>query len=205
MVQEEIAVGRVERKKEETRQKIIRIAMKLFMDQGLQATSMEQIANQVDIAKGTLYAYFPVKEAILSAYIQRAFHERNPERMRRMQELPGTRQRLEMALGELIEGVQAYPTLFSNYHTYRVKQMISLEQDESAATGIGVLSTAIIQMGQQSGELRSDLPLDLLVDLFEFVFIEVAMQFYKDPQAFQSRPAIEQGVDLFLNGACLEV
>jgi AcrR family transcriptional regulator len=192
--------GRVERKKGETKQKIIGVAMKLFREQGIHATTMEQIAEEVDIAKGTLYNYFPVKEAILSEYIQRAFRERNADRIQRLLKLPDTPSRLALALGELIEGVQAYPAIFESYHVYRVKNMISLRQDESVETGIGLLSAEIIQLGQRSGEIRRDLPLDLLLDLFEFVFIEVAMQFYKNSASFNARQAIEQGVDLFMNG-----
>ena len=72
--------SRVERKKEETKRKIIEVALNLFKQQGFEATTMEQIASVVDIAKGTLYNYFPVKEAILNEYIQRAFQARNMER-----------------------------------------------------------------------------------------------------------------------------
>jgi AcrR family transcriptional regulator len=168
---------------------------------------MEQIAEEVDIAKGTLYHYFPVKEAILSEYIQRSFRERNAERIQRLQKQPDTRSRLALALSELMEGVQAYPEIFEKYHVYRVQNMISLRQDAGMQSGIGLLSTAIIQLGQANGEVRTDIPLDILLDLFEFVFIEVAMQFYKEPGKFNTPQAIEQairqGVDLFMDGAKL--
>lgn len=38
---------------------ILSVAMRLFKEQGVNATSMEQIAQEVDIAEGTLYNYFP--------------------------------------------------------------------------------------------------------------------------------------------------
>lgn len=197
----DVPVGRVERKKEETRQKIITTAMKLFRENGVDATTMEQIAEAVDIAKGTLYNYFPVKEAIISDFIQRSFREKNPERILQFKKLPNTRSRLIYILSELVQGVQAQKEIFEKYHAYRVKNMISLHQDETVETGIGLISTGIIQLGQENGEIRTDLPLDILADLFEFVFIEVAMQFYKEPDQFDARTTIEQCVDLFLNGA----
>jgi AcrR family transcriptional regulator len=155
----------------------------------------------VDIAKGTLYNYFPVKEAIISAYIHRSFSERSAQMLQKAQTLPDTRSRLIYSLTDLMRGVQAQPELFEKYHAYRVKSMISLRQDETVETGIGQLTETIISLGQQSGEIRTDLPAGLLLDLYEFVFIEVAMQFYKDPEHFAARPAIEASVDLFLNGA----
>ena len=66
MSQNEVTAGnRTERKKEETRQKVIGVALQLFRQNGLEATTMEQIAEVADIAKGTLYNYFPAKEAII--------------------------------------------------------------------------------------------------------------------------------------------
>ena len=63
-------VGRRERKKQETKKNIIKIAMYLFRKQGFDETTMEQIAKEVDTVKGTLYNYFPVKESIICEYWQ---------------------------------------------------------------------------------------------------------------------------------------
>jgi hypothetical protein len=56
----------------------------------------------------------------------------------------------------------------------------------------------------KSSELRNDLPIDIMIALFEFVFIVVAQQFYKEPEKFKATEAIAQGVDLFMNGAKYE-
>ncbi|MEN6350637.1 MAG: TetR/AcrR family transcriptional regulator, partial [Syntrophomonas sp.] len=85
--------NRVERKKEETRQKIINVAMGLFRKQGVDGTTMEQIAREVDIAKGTLYNYFPFKEAIINEFIQHSFKEKHAERITQYRSMPDTRTR----------------------------------------------------------------------------------------------------------------
>lgn len=193
--------GRVERKKEETKGKIIAVALRLFRENGIDATTMEQIAAEADIAKGTLYNYFPVKEAIIAAFITRLSLERNSERAARLRSLPDTRTRMVLMLSELIEAIRAQKEIFEKYWIYRVQHMIALERDEQTESGLLLLETAIIELGQQAGELRSDLPLVLLKALFEFVFIEVAQQFYLDPQGFDAAKTIEQCVDLFLDGA----
>lgn len=195
---------RMERKKEETKQKIITVSMDLFKKQGFDATTMEQIAEEVDIAKGTLYNYFPVKEAILNGFIQRSFKQRNDERVAQLHKLPDTRSRMTLILTELIHGIQAEQEIFERFFVYRVQNMLSLSRDPDMESGIGRLGTEIVELGQQSSELRSDLPMDFLRALFEFVFIIVAQQFYRDPDHFQAGEAIAQGVDLFINGAGYE-
>lgn len=201
MRQKEASGGsRVERKKEETKKKIIDVAMKLFKQHGFNVTTMEQIAAEVDIAKGTLYNYFPVKEAILSEYIQRAFKEKNPRRILQLQKLPDTRSRMISILNELVEGVQAQKEIFEKYLIYRVQNIISFHKVESEKSGIELPITEMIVLGQKSAEIRNDLPLEIMLDLFEFVFIEIAKQFFMEPEKFNAREAIEIGVDLFLNG-----
>lgn len=193
--------GRVERKKEKTKGKIINVALQLFKQQGFDATTMERIAEAVDIAKGTLYNYFPVKEAILNEFIQRSFHERNNERIEALRRAPDTRTRLILVLGELMRGVQAEREIFEKYLVYRIRNMIALHPDESEKSGIKLLATEIIQLGQKSTEIRNDLPMDLLMGLFEFAFIKIAQQFYLEPERFKADKAIEQCVDLIMNGA----
>lgn len=59
------SVGRRERKKEETRRRIYEAAIKLFNDKGFDATTVDEIAETADVAKGTFFNYFPRKEAVV--------------------------------------------------------------------------------------------------------------------------------------------
>jgi AcrR family transcriptional regulator len=206
MNSKEALIGsRVERKKEEMKQKIVSTAMALFKEQGVNATTMEQIAREVDIAKGTLYNYFPVKEAIISEYIQRSFKEKNSERTLQFAQLPDTRSRMVSILSTLVEGVQKDKEIFEKYFVYQIQNMLSLSREAGFKSGMKLLAQEIIILGQKSGEIRSDLPFEILVALFEFVFVEVAQEFYKQPEAFNAQETIESCVDLFMNGAKKEV
>lgn len=193
--------SRIERKKEETKQKIINVAMNLFKNQSVVGTTMEQIADEVDIAKGTLYNYFPVKEAIISEYIRRTFQEKSSVRIIQLRQMPDTRTRMIFILSELMEGIQSQKEIFEKYLTYQIQNMISLRRDAVPKSGFEMLGIEIIELGQKSGEIRDDLPLEILKAFFDFVFVEVAQQFYVDPEKFNTPEVIEQCVNLFLNGA----
>lgn len=62
----EIEVSRRERKKEETKERILKVAFELFRKHGFEATTVEQICDRADVAKGTFFNYFPHKEAVFS-------------------------------------------------------------------------------------------------------------------------------------------
>jgi AcrR family transcriptional regulator len=60
----EIEVSRRERKKEETKERIVEAAFALFRKHGVEATTVEEICERADVAKGTFFNYFPRKEAV---------------------------------------------------------------------------------------------------------------------------------------------
>ncbi|MFO1435331.1 MAG: TetR/AcrR family transcriptional regulator [Gammaproteobacteria bacterium] len=63
--------GRRERKRTDTEQRILQVALRLFCDQGFAATTVEQIASGADIAKGTFFNYFSSKEQLIFAFGER--------------------------------------------------------------------------------------------------------------------------------------
>lgn len=194
------AETRTERRKEETKKKIISIALGLFREQGFEATTMETIAETADIAKGTLYNYFPVKEAILDEYIRRNFQERNLTVTAQIQQLPDTAARMKSVFNELLTGVQAQSVIFEKYLIYRMQHWISFHQEKDEKSGFQLLASEIVRLGQTDGELRSDLPTGILEDLCEYVFMLAVKEFYLNSENFSAPQSIQLSVDVFLNG-----
>lgn len=54
----------------ERRQRILEAGRYLILRQGLRATTMEAVAREAGVAKPTLYAYFPDKEAVFGAIVE---------------------------------------------------------------------------------------------------------------------------------------
>jgi AcrR family transcriptional regulator len=58
---------RKEREKEQRRDDILEAAKKVFFEKGLSAATMDEIAEAVELSKGTLYLYFSSKEDLYLA------------------------------------------------------------------------------------------------------------------------------------------
>src|SRR4030095_12690985 len=61
----EMELGRRERKKEETRQRIFQAALELFKQKGFESTTVDDITERADVAKGTFFNYYPRKESVV--------------------------------------------------------------------------------------------------------------------------------------------
>lgn len=66
-------IERKEREKIERRNAIIEAAERIFFKIGIENTSMEQVAQEAELSKGTLYLYFKSKEDLYRAIIIKGF------------------------------------------------------------------------------------------------------------------------------------
>lgn len=192
--------SRTERRMEKTRKMIIAAAINLFNKNGVEETTMEQISEEADVARGTLYNYFSSREEIINEYIQQSFQIKNPTRFGELQEMPDTRTRMIYIFNQLIGGIQEQKELFEKYLIYRMQKMVSFQQNETEKSGFYLLGYRIIELGQKSGEIRDDIPLYILEDLFEFSFIEAIKPLYMVLENYNISEAIEHSVDLFMEG-----
>lgn len=70
---DEHELGLRERKKQRTRETIVRVAMSLFSEHGFHDTTIKQIADAADVSPRTVSAYFPVKEELVFSESNAAF------------------------------------------------------------------------------------------------------------------------------------
>jgi AcrR family transcriptional regulator len=60
-----IPMGRRERRRVETREKLYRVAMELFAKRGYFETTTEDITEAADVGQGTFFNYFPTKSHVV--------------------------------------------------------------------------------------------------------------------------------------------
>jgi AcrR family transcriptional regulator len=94
-----------------TRQRILDIALELFIDQGYDATSIRQIADRLGFSKASIYYHFASKQDILMA-LHFKLHEIGREAMGTVK-LPATSPEAWMELlDQLIDEILEYHDLF---------------------------------------------------------------------------------------------
>lgn len=100
---------RRERRKAETRRRLIAAARRLFVEHGYDATRPQDIARAADVAAGTFYLHFDDKRAAFQAFTEQAAAELERAVGERATRLRGLGPRLRVSIEVLCEYSEANP------------------------------------------------------------------------------------------------
>ena len=199
---EQTALKRTERKKEATRKKIISTAIELFNSQGYDQTTVEQIAEEADVARGTIFNHFPVKEAMILGYVHRGLNDVAPKIVKEVEKLPDTRAQLVALFRLANEWLEnnLNEDVTKRYMSYMNQTMLDTARNKELQSGYGEILKRIIGTGQVQGEIRRDIQAGALANYLDWQNTLVMMGWLSHPGK-SLLEMIEKMTDLFLNGA----
>src|SRR5262245_53815613 len=150
----EMEVSRRERKKDETRQRIFREAIRLFRERGFEATTVDEITERADVARGTFFNYFPRKEAVLAFLSEQRLVEAEADAGAILAAHQPAREKL----------LAIYANAASAYEEEKeLSQFVLPELLRRAFTPVEEIGprwdsiiVQVFEQGQKSGELRAD-------------------------------------------------
>jgi AcrR family transcriptional regulator len=189
-------VGRRERRKQETRNRLLDTALALFATQGFEATTIDRIAEQADVARQTVLNYFPRKEEFVRAWVDRR------------------RQRLTILLQEEAfrdisahERLAALVSLMAGYDEQesRVARAISegwLRHD-SGFFADAVAPPALVeavQLGKQRGDFASTIDADLAAEVIYDCYLQTLNRWLHSNAQFSLDRTLRGKLDIVLNG-----
>jgi len=199
MVNNPKSMNRSKRKKEETKHKIVDIAMNLFKQQGFESTTLEQIAEEVDVAKKTIYNYFPNKEDIVIDYMQREIIRTEAEIIGLIEQLPDTKSRLVVAILGYLEWFEKELNI-EKLDKFIVYHLLKVMEDRSTRSEYDHQLCYILKKGQEEGEIRRDISAQELANNLEWIHVSVVLAWTHNRE-INAKEVYEKKVELFLEGA----
>jgi AcrR family transcriptional regulator len=157
-------LGRREQRKLEIRARIEDAAYKLFRQQGIEDTSIEQICVEADVARRTFYGHYSNKHALLGGLgISRLYSQSEPMLNLLMTNHHSTRARLQA----MIEYIASNFSTFSEFDRQLILIAPSIfaenaEQQREIGNSASASFTRLITAGIDIGDVRTDFSPEIL-------------------------------------------
>jgi AcrR family transcriptional regulator len=188
--------GRRERKRQESRERLYTAAIGLFLENGFDATTVDQIANRADVARATAFNHFPQKIAYLEEWGKR---RRQHVRAQLAHDAPGA-DTAASRLSRYLHEMAALNTAARSETQVLMDPSIRLGQALRSPT-LDIDLAEVVRAGQNNGEFRTEVDAAQVgVVLAASYFSTVLRWATADPPPFDLDLRIQQTLDLVLRG-----
>jgi TetR/AcrR family transcriptional regulator, cholesterol catabolism regulator len=159
-------LGRRERKKLDAKRRIGRAAADLFRERGYEKTTVEEIAERADVAKGTIFNHYPSKEALLEVVAEEMFEEVQAA-LGPLEDWGDTsRELIRRLFLEMARVAENNRALFRVLLFERLKGMYDCAA-EDALPPPALMLRRIVALAQDRGEIREDVEVEQVATVLE--------------------------------------
>lgn len=196
---------RRERKRQRMASHLSATAFELFESQGYDAVSMEQIADEADVAKATLYNYFPVKEALIAYRFREDIAAGMAERAKAISAHSTFDARMRFLLGESAEWHsqrRSYLPQYLRFLTSQARYDGEVRQDKVCHSDTRQILTGMFHAAQESGEMATTQTAAQVAWSFEYLLYGAVSAWLNDPSESLSERFLA-AFDLLMHGMAM--
>ncbi|HZX76830.1 TetR/AcrR family transcriptional regulator [Lysobacter sp.] len=190
---------RTARKRRQTRDHIAATAHALFERDGYEAVTMEQIAAQADVARGTLYNHFPVKEAVLVHWMHAQLEADLGTLAAEVLSRESFLSRVATLLDVSAQWWEQHRQYAAPYIRFRFQQVRDADEGEPSS-GLIPLYARLVADAQKAGELRPDASPERLAFYLHFLYLAAVMTWLGTP-GISLAEEFSQALAFFVQGA----
>lgn len=195
---------RHDRRKAETKAKILKVAVDLFLAQGYEKTTVEQITARADVAKGTFFNHFPTKEAVLY-YLGEMRVEMLQEKLsKEVSNLQNSKEKIRRVFQILSEENEhnREMTVLITREMFSMQLLSRNEEKESQRILKDVLALILIE-GQQSGEFRLNFQPEQAANLMVSSYFYTLFQWLENETNQSLGKELADRLDIILAGVSI--
>ena len=196
--------------KKQTRERILSSARKLFQEKGFDETTTRDIAGRARIAAGTLFNYFPTKEALALSIVSSCFDDAGAEFQERLRGEEALDERLfaHVATGLRHLGIHRgyIENLMESTLSPFAKSSAAEEAEEIRLRHLETVRELIVSNTSNNGSAQPSEPLFVTLHLYWTLFLGVLAYWARDesPDQEDTLVLLDQSMKLFVNSLSAE-
>jgi len=197
-------MSRQKQKREATRDLILSEAEKLFTTIGYEATTIDQIVEKANLAKGTFYYNFKSKEELIEALIYRNYDHFAVGVNQELESGKTPAQVLELILFSVADWVIAHPDMIRIMLEQRFVR-ISPADNKKNPSSFRELTALVMIKGQEQGVIRNDIDAGELSQMLAMMIVQAHLAWLAFPDKINLKEKFKNCLEVFLNGAGREI
>jgi len=168
---------RIDKKKAQTKEKIFLAAIDLFLQQGFEGTTVEQITEKADVAKGTFFNHFPSKVDVLFFLSEQRMTLMEDLLEKKLKKIKSAKEKIFVWLKVFAEKNEEDKDIVMLVVKEAFKLEFSqMQPEKEVRTKFKLKLLDIIKEGQETLEFRNDfdpyLAADLLMSMYYFTMFQ---------------------------------
>ncbi len=145
----------LEARKDSKRSRILEAAKRRFARFGIKATTMQEIARDTDIAVGTIYQFFPDKDALVRAWVSEHCQQIRDEQVEILRQSTAAEEKLKAFITRRFRAEKAMREEFAMHEVAKAVRRLMPETVEETVKGVLTCLRTILEEGLRSGSLPS--------------------------------------------------
>jgi AcrR family transcriptional regulator len=186
----------VDEKAQKRREDILKASTEFFATSGYRNTDVQQIADKLQLGKGTIYRYFPSKEALFFASVDRSMLMMEEYVKSKVQKVTGDMQRIRMVIASYLKFFIENPHFIELFVQERAEfRQRDVSTFLSHRAHLSAEWKAMFQRLQSDGKLRManfDLIIDYITNNLYGIMFTNALQ--------GKQPRMDETIDMLLYG-----
>jgi AcrR family transcriptional regulator len=181
------------------RTNLLDAALRLFRTRGYESTTVQDIANAADVAKGTFFSHFPTKEHVLMAYHQEM--GRHVLEVISSRSFTSAERAVQFALGECAAWIANDPAMGRLVTRVFFGSDLLLQSDQQNEAELAAWLHDHIQAGCKRGELKSSLDIPLFISLLIGALSSSTIEWTSGSHAFDLEGNVKKKVRFLFQAA----
>lgn len=192
-------LGRRQRRRQETQERILRAAIRLFETQGFAQTTVEQITRDADVGKGTFFNYFSTKEQVIQAVLAN-FARQFDTLEAGAAETTDVREYLRVFVHRALDIPARSPKLVRTVFGMGISDPRIGDSFQQVLLRARKAVIAVLRHGQQIGQVRCDIPADVLGRTFQQFILGTEIIWSITPRKQNLHQWVDVMFDVFWRG-----
>ncbi|MFG3151678.1 TetR/AcrR family transcriptional regulator [Streptomyces sp. NPDC048219] len=172
-------LGRRERSKQRVRDAIYSAALSLFAAQGYDRTTIDQITEQADVARGTFFNYFQRKEDLVTAWAE----DRAVRLEACMEETLHADHDVTVHLTRCVTALAEFNAAELTYAPAMVEAWVKAGRPLTEEPYTGRIFARIIEEGRRQGQISTDVDPLRVGNLLRDAYLGALYRWSRDPAA----------------------